>query len=53
MPSKRCQGRLRDGLGWRGESVTESTFHIDTVEIGVRMNKIMPRVWRVCGTDQD
>lgn len=26
--------------------MTESTFHIGTVGTGVRMNKIMPRVWR-------
>lgn len=31
-PAKRCpQGRLRGGLGWRGESVTASTFLISTV----------------------
>lgn len=50
----RCQqDRMRDGLGWRAESVTESTFHIVTVGTGVRVNKIIPRVWRVYRTDQD
>ena len=35
-PAKRCQqGRLRDGLGWRGESATEGTFLVGTVAIGV------------------
>lgn len=35
-PAKRCQqGRLRDGLGWRGELAMESAFLIGMVAIGV------------------